>query len=62
MSAFFYVVLFCVDRDFAMGRSPFRGVLPKCLKLFMVSEVNSESKQGRGTVPLNAQQICFVLP
>jgi hypothetical protein len=29
-----------------MGRSPMRGVLPKCLNGFIVSEVNSESEQA----------------
>jgi hypothetical protein len=31
-----------------MSRSPVQGVLPKYLKTFIVSKVNSESEQVRG--------------
>jgi hypothetical protein len=41
-------VLSRVGRDLAMGRSPFQGVLPKYLKVLIISEVNSESEQRRG--------------
>jgi hypothetical protein len=36
-------VVFCESRGLATGRSLVQGILPKCLKKFMVSEVNSES-------------------
>jgi len=38
---FLCVVLSCVYTDPAMGRSPVQGVLPKCLKEVIVSEVIS---------------------
>jgi hypothetical protein len=38
-----------------MGLSPVQGVLPKRLKGFIVSEVNSKSEQIRGPNPLNKQ-------
>jgi hypothetical protein len=34
ISSFFYVVLTCVGRGLVIGRSPFQGVLPKCLNGF----------------------------
>jgi hypothetical protein len=51
MSAFFCVVPSCVGRGHAMGRSPFEGVLPKCLKGFVISKVNSELGQASGSSP-----------
>jgi len=33
-----------------MGRSPVRGVLPKCQNGFIVSEVTSESEQVGGLI------------
>jgi hypothetical protein len=51
MCAFFCVVLSCVDRGLAVGRSPVQGVLPKCLKEFIVSEVNSALEQAREPNP-----------
>jgi len=50
---FLWVVLFRAGRGLAMGRSTVHGVLPKCLKGFKVSEVNSEA---RGRDPRNVQQ------
>jgi len=47
----FSVGLFHVGRGIAMGRSPVQGVLPKCLNVFIVLEVNSESEQTRGPNP-----------
>jgi hypothetical protein len=47
MSAFFCVVLSCICKDLVMGRAPpppVPGVLPKCLKGFIASEVNFEKK------------------
>jgi hypothetical protein len=43
MSATLCVVLPCVGEDHALGRSPVQGILTKCLKGFVVSEVNSDS-------------------
>jgi hypothetical protein len=37
----------CVGTDFVIGRSPVQGVLPKCLKGFIVSE----PEQARGSNP-----------
>jgi hypothetical protein len=48
MSMLFCVVLSCVGRGLAVGCSPVQVVLPKYLKGFIVSEVNSESEQFRG--------------
>jgi hypothetical protein len=48
LSAYLYVFLCCVDRNLAVGRSPFQGVLAKCLKRFIVSEINSEPEQAGG--------------
>jgi hypothetical protein len=50
MSAFFCIVLPCVNRGLPMGWSPVRGVLPKCLNGFTVKEVNSESEEARGLI------------
>jgi hypothetical protein len=50
MSVFFFVVLPCVGRRLAMGRSPIQGVLSKHLK-GLVTEVNSYPDQARGTNP-----------
>jgi hypothetical protein len=44
----FYVVLHCVGRGLAMGRSPIQGVLPKRPNGFVVSEVNSELERTTG--------------
>jgi hypothetical protein len=38
-----------------MVRSPVQGVLPKCLKGFIVSEVNSESEQAKRPDPCHEQ-------
>jgi hypothetical protein len=51
MSPSFCAVLSSVGRDFAMGRSAVQEVLSKCLKGFIVSEVNSESEQTRRPNP-----------
>jgi hypothetical protein len=56
MSAFLCVVLPYVGKDLPMGRSPIQGVLPKYLKGFTVSEVNSDSEQVRGHDPESVQQ------
>jgi hypothetical protein len=48
MSAFSHVVPSCGDTELAMVPTPVQGVLPKCLKDFTFSEVNSESEQGGG--------------
>jgi hypothetical protein len=47
----FCVVLSCVGKFSQMDQSPYQGVLPKCLKGFTVSEVNSKSEQARGPNP-----------
>jgi hypothetical protein len=39
-----------------MGQSLVKGLLPKCLNRFIVSEVNSESEQARGPNPKSEQQ------
>jgi hypothetical protein len=39
-----------------MDRTPIEGVLSKCLKRFIVSEVNSESEQARRLNPCNLEQ------
>jgi hypothetical protein len=44
--AFLYVVLSCVGKGLEMGRSPIQGVLPKCPKRFIASELNFESEQA----------------
>jgi len=36
------VILCCVGRDLVMSRSPIQRDLPKYLKVFIVSEVNSD--------------------
>jgi hypothetical protein len=41
-------VLYFVVTGLAVGRFPVQGVLSRCLKGFIVPEVNFESKQGRG--------------
>jgi len=51
MSTFFCVVLSCVGRDLAMGRSPIQGVVLKCQNGFLGSEVKSELEQARGSNP-----------
>jgi hypothetical protein len=51
MSTFSCVVLSCVGKDVATGRFPIQGALTKCLKRFMVSEVNCESDQARDSNP-----------
>jgi len=45
------VVLSCAGRGLVMGRSPVQGHLPKCLKGFVISEVNSDSEQVGGPNP-----------
>jgi hypothetical protein len=47
----FCVVLSCVNRGLAVGRSPIQGVLPKYQKGFNVPEVHSESEQVRELNP-----------
>jgi len=49
LSAFFCVVLSCLGRGLALGRSIVQVVLPKCMQGFVVSEVNSEWEETRGT-------------
>jgi hypothetical protein len=51
MSMFCCVDLSCLGRGLAMARSLVQGILQKCLKRFIVSEVNSESEQIRGPKP-----------
>jgi hypothetical protein len=48
---FLSIVLSCVGRGLAMSRSPVEGVQPQYLKGFIVSEVNHESEQARGSNP-----------
>jgi len=48
---------FCVGRDLPRGDPPVKGVIPKCLKGFILSEVNSESGQDREPNPWNVQQV-----
>jgi hypothetical protein len=43
--------LCCVGRGLAIGPSPIQGDLPKCLNVFIVPEVNSDSEQARGSNP-----------
>jgi hypothetical protein len=40
-------MLSCADRGLAMDRSPVQGVLSECLKGFLISQVNYESKETR---------------
>jgi hypothetical protein len=40
--------LSCESTGLAMVRSSVQGVLPECLNVFIVSEICSESEQGRG--------------
>jgi hypothetical protein len=40
-----------VHTHLAMGRSPVQGDLPKCMKRFVASGVNSESEEARGHKP-----------
>jgi hypothetical protein len=47
MLASFSVVLSRVGIGLAKVQSPIEGIVPKCLKLFTVLEVNSESGQVR---------------
>jgi hypothetical protein len=49
---FFYVVLSNIDKGLVMNWFT-EQVLPKCLKGFTVSEVNSDSEQARGPNPWN---------
>jgi len=42
------VVLSCVDRGLAMGRSPVQGALPKFLNAYISSEVNHISEEAVG--------------
>jgi hypothetical protein len=49
MSVLVYVVLFSQGRGLAMNQCPIQGVLSKCLKGFIVSEVYSECEQTRGS-------------
>lgn len=46
------VVVSYVFRVLEMGRSPVQGIFPKCLRGFILSEVNSEPVQARGPNPL----------
>jgi len=46
VSPFFRIVLSCVGRGLAMGRFPFKGVLLKRVKGFIVSGVNSTQVRG----------------
>jgi hypothetical protein len=48
MSAFFCLVLSCVDRSLAISRFRGQGVLSICSKGLIISEVNSESEQFSG--------------
>jgi len=50
MSSFFYFMQSCLGTGTATGRFPIQGILPKCLKGFIVSEVNSESEQARDRI------------
>jgi hypothetical protein len=49
--AFFCVVLSCVGRGLAKGRTPVQRDLPKYLNGFIVSEANTEQEQARGPNP-----------
>jgi len=54
MSTFFGVVLSCVGRGLAMGRSPVQAVLPTCPKIdAWLQKSNSDSEQSRGPNPNN---------
>jgi len=44
MSTFFYVLLSRAGRELVMAQCPAQGVLPKCLKGFIISEVKSHSE------------------
>jgi hypothetical protein len=46
----FCIMLSCVDRDLMMDWSPNQGVLPVCLNVVIVSEINSESEQAEGLI------------
>jgi len=51
-----FSVLSCVGRDTAMGPSPVQEVLQKCLKGFIVLEVNSVSEQAPGPKQWNEDE------
>jgi hypothetical protein len=51
MSAFFFSFAVLRRLGLSMGRSPFQGVLPKCLEGFIVSEVTSDLDEAKGPNP-----------
>jgi len=52
MLAIFSALVSYEGRGLEMGRSPVQGIFPKCLRGFILSEVNSEPVQARGPNPL----------
>jgi hypothetical protein len=55
MSTFFCDMLSCVGKGLAMCRSHVQRVLPKCLKVFIISDFNSEAERKGGPNPRNVQ-------
>jgi hypothetical protein len=53
MFEFFCDVPSCIGTNLTMGESHVQGVLPNCLKGFVIPEFNSESKQAIGSDPCN---------
>jgi hypothetical protein len=49
-SPFSCVVLSCVGKGLVIGRSPIQGVLPKCLKEFIVSKFISNQNRPEGPI------------
>jgi hypothetical protein len=58
VSALVSVVLSCVGRRCTMGQSTAQGVLPKCLKGFIVSEVTADSGIPETYKHIRQFQIC----
>jgi hypothetical protein len=56
MTVFYCVMLSCVGRDLAVGRSPVQGVQSKLFNVFRILEVNSEMEKVRGTKSPNVKQ------
>lgn len=52
-SAILCVVMSCAGTDLTMGRSSVQEVLPKRQNVFIISEVNSQSKQTHGLKVFN---------
>lgn len=56
LSAFSSVELSCLGTGCATCQFPIKRVVPRFLKGFMFSEINSESKDASGTSPCDVQK------